>query len=74
METGESEPKNCKKSVDVSVTYITGRKMSTQGDQHEQECTPARNGQEDSPSHFVQDNKGSDMDAVQGRDTATDVH
>ena len=69
--TDESKHKNGKKSVEMGSVHKIGKKSVVTAEMsavhHEQEFTPERNGQENSPSHSAQDSGDSDSDFVQER-------
>ena len=66
--TDESNHKNGKNSVETDSVHKNGIKSVVTAEMsaahHEQELTPERNGQENSPSHSAQDSGDSDSDTV----------
>ena len=74
--TDESDHKNGKNSVETVSIKIKKKSVDTDEmstTQHEQEFTPERNGQENSPSHSAQDSGDSDSDTVRERAPERDM-
>ena len=75
--TDESDHKNGKNSVETDSVHKNGKKSVDTAEMgtthHEQEFTPERNGQENSPSHSAQEIGDSDSDTVRQRAPERDM-
>ena len=75
--TDESNHKNGKNSVETDSVHKNGIKSVVTAEMsaahHEQELTPERNGQENSPSHSAQNSGDSDSDTVRERAPERDM-
>ena len=75
--TDESNHKNGKNSVETDSVHKNGKKSVVTAEMsaahQEQEFTPERNGQENSPSHSAQDSGDSDSDTVWERAPERDM-
>ena len=75
--TDDNVHKNGKNSVETDSVHKNGKQSVVTAEMsaahHEQEFTPERNGQENSPSHSAQDSGDSDSDTVRERAPERDM-